>query len=109
VVLFWGLYPINWGIIQVGNMLKWCISYSHLYFCLIRCANDVNINNRHICGQGGSIGRLRHLKHHDAPKTMAVHHTRHTWCWWVDLSAEWAAADTANVAKYWGLGSRRAL
>jgi hypothetical protein len=78
VVLFWGLYPINWGIIQVGNMLKWCISYSHLYFCLIRCANDVNINNRHICGQGGSIGRLRHLKHHDAPKTMAVHHTRHT-------------------------------
>jgi hypothetical protein len=37
VVLFWGLYPINWGIIQVGKMLKWCISYSHLYFSLIRC------------------------------------------------------------------------
>jgi hypothetical protein len=30
VVLLWGLYPVYWGIIQVGKMLKWCISYSHL-------------------------------------------------------------------------------
>jgi hypothetical protein len=60
---------------------------------------DVGISTGYIRGQGGSIGRLRHLKHHRFTQAMAVHHTRRTLCWWVDFSDKGAAADTAEVTK----------
>jgi hypothetical protein len=38
-----------------------------------RVSYDVNINSEHIRDVGGSIGRLRHLKHHRGTQAMVVH------------------------------------
>jgi hypothetical protein len=50
------------------------------------------------------------VKHHRCTQAMVVHCTIRTWyCWADNMSAEWVAAEATEVAKQWGLGSRRTL